>query len=428
MGIVIILAMLATALLIVSGRLPTLVGLVGLAVVVALLGGAPLGGADGVSGGVIAAGSIMLASTMIAVLLGSWLAAVMEEAGIATTLVRKIVELGGESPYFVAFGMFIAATLVGMVAGSAPAAMLVGLVGIPTMIAVGLPPTTSVGIILIGMAAGEPLQQTDWQFYTTATHVALPTVRSFGISIFPIGLAVGIAYVLIETWRRGRVRTWAMTIEAPVGDEDATMTRQADAPWYSLLSPLVPIICALGFDMQITTSLLLGVLYALFTTTHPRNWTQRGLKTAYRGVQIAGPALLLYVAIGMILTAVELPTTVAALKPYASLLELHNVVIFVVVLSILVPLALYRGPLNLHGMGAGIASVLIISKVYKPHTVLGAFWGFNLVQTSADPTTSQDAWAAGYAGVRPEQVMVRTLPYAWIMAIGVLILTAVRFF
>ena len=226
MGIVIILAMLATALLIVSRRLPTLVGMVGLAVVVALLGGAPWGGAEGVSGGVIAAGSIMLASTMIAVLLGSWLAAVMEEAGIASTLVRKIVELGGESPYFVAFGMFIAATLVGMVAGSAPAAMLVGLVGIPTMIAVGLPPTTSVGIILIGMAAGEPLQQTDWQFYTTATHVSLSTVRSFGISIFPIVLAVGIAYVLIETWRRGRVRTWAMTIEAPVGDEDATI----DAP------------------------------------------------------------------------------------------------------------------------------------------------------------------------------------------------------
>jgi H+/gluconate symporter-like permease len=428
MGIVIILAMLATALLIVSRRLPTLVGLVGLAVVVALLGGAPWGGTAGVSGGVIAAGSIMLASTMIAVLLGSWLAAVMEEAGIATTLVRKIVELGGESPYFVAIGMFIAATLVGMVAGSAPAAMLVGLVGIPTMIAVGLPPTTSVGIILIGMAAGEPLQQTDWQFYTTATHVSLSTVRSFGISIFPIVLVIGVAYAVIETWRRGRVRTWAMTIQAAVGDEDAALARRVDAPWYSLLSPLVPIICALGFDMQITTSLLLGVLYALFTTTHPRNWTQRGLKTAYRGVQIAGPALLLYVSIGMILSSVELPTTVAALKPYASLLELHNVVLFVVVLSILVPLALYRGPLNLHGMGAGIASVLIVSKVYKPHTVLGAFWGFNLVQTSADPTTSQDAWAAGYAGVRPEEVMVRTLPYAWIMAIGVLILTAVRFF
>jgi hypothetical protein len=65
-------------------------------------------------------------------------------------------------------------------------------------------------------------------------------------------------------------------------------------------------------------------------------------------------------------------------------------------------------------------------EVYKPHTVLGAFWGFNTVQTSADPTTSQDAWAAGYAGVRPEDVMVRTLPYAWITAIGILYLAGRR--
>jgi hypothetical protein len=435
MGIVILLVMLATVLLIVSRRLPTLVGLAVLAVVIAFLGGAPVsGGANSVSDGVIATGSIALASTMIAILLGSWLAAIMEETRIATTLVRKIVELGGESPYFVAVGMFIAATLVGMVTGSAPAAMLVGLVGIPTMIAVGLPPTTSVGVILMGMAAGEPLMQTDWQFYVTTTHVPLSTVRSFGIIVFPFMVIIGLAYVLIESRRRGRVRAWALAVDAPVEPfeeppaEPVAGRRLRDAPWYSLLAPIVPIVFALGFDVAITTSLLLGVIYALITTTHPRQWSQRGLKTAYRGVEIAGPALLLYVAIGMILASVQLPTTVDKLKPYTSVLELHNVVIFVIVLSVLVPLALYRGPLNLHGMGAGIASVLIASKAYAPSTVLGIFWGFNTVQTAADPTTSQNAWGAGYAGVRPEQVMVRTLPYAWAMSIAVTVITAIRFF
>ncbi|MCW2538976.1 MAG: transporter [Frankiales bacterium] len=434
MGIVILLVMLVTVLLIISRRLPTLIGLVLLAVVVAFLGGAPVTGAHSVSDGVIAAGSIALASTMIAILLGSWLAAIMEETGIATTLVRKIVELGGESPYFVALGMFIAATLVGMVTGSAPAAMLVGLVGIPTMIAVGLPPTTSVGVILMGMAAGEPLMQTDWQFYVTTTHVPLSTVRSFGLSVFPIGIAVGIAFVLIESWRRGRVRAWALAVDAPIESHDeppaepVQRRRVSDAPWYSLLAPIVPIVFALGFDVAITTSLLLGVVYALITTTHPKQWSQRGLKTAYRGVEIAGPALLLYVAIGMILASVQLPTTVAKLKPYTSVLELHNVVIFVVVLAILVPLALYRGPLNLHGMGAGIASVLIASKAYAPATVLGMFWGFNTVQTASDPTTSQAAWGAGYAGVRTEQVMARTLPYTWILSIAITVVTAIRFF
>jgi hypothetical protein len=104
------------------------------------------------------------------------------------------------------------------------------------------------------------------------------------------------------------------------------------------------------------------------------------------------------------------------------------VVIFVIVLSVLVPLALYRGPLNLHGMGAGIAGVLIASKVYSPQTVLGMFWGLNTVQTAADPTTSQAAWAAGYSGVRTEQVMVRTLPYVWFLSIAITIVTAIRFY
>lgn len=425
MGIVILLVMLAVALLIVSRRLPTLVGLVVAAILVSLLSGAPLTGDNSLSDSVISDGSFALASTMIAVLLGSWLAAIMEETGIATTLVRKIVELGGESPYLVALGIFIAAVLVGMVTGSAPAAMLVGLVGIPTMIAVGVPPTTSVGTVLLGMTAGQPLQATDWQFYVTTTHVPLSTVRSYGLAVFPIVVLIGIAYVIIECRRRGTVRAWALMVEKPL---EKAQSRAKDAPWYALLAPLVPIVFALGLDVAIPTSLLLGVLYALFTTTSPRHWTRSALKTIYRGFEMAGPAVLLYIAIGMILAAVKLPTTVAKLKPYASLLEMHNVVVFVVVLSILVPLTLYRGPLNLHGMGAGVANVLIASSVYQPATVLGMFWSFNLVQTAADPTTSQNAWASGYAGIRPEQVMMRTLPYAWAVAIGSLILTAVRFF
>jgi hypothetical protein len=308
--------------------------------------------------------------------------------------------------------------------------MLVGLVGIPTMIAVGVPPTTSVGIILLGMAGGAPLQTTDWQFYVTTIGVPLSAVRSFGIVAFPIVLLVGVAFVIVECRRRGKVHAWALAIDGPTSEPESAPAAPArrEAPWYALLSPIVPIVFALGFEVAIPTSLLLGVIFALVTTTPPRRWAQRGLKSIYRGVQIAGPALLLYVAIGMVLAAVQLPTTVEHLKPYATLLELHNVVLFVVVLSILVPLTLYRGPLNLHGMGAGVASVLIASGAYSPPTVLGMFWAFNSVQTSSDPTTSQSAWASAYAGVRPEQVMVRTLPYAWLSAIGMLILTAVLYF
>jgi TRAP-type transport system large permease protein len=433
MGIVILLVMLATAGLMVARRLPTLVGLVVLAVLVAVLGGAPWTGANSISDTVLSAGSITLASTMIAVLLGSWLAAVMEDTGIATTLVRKIVELGGERPLWVALGLFVCATLVGMVTGSAPAAILVGLVGIPTMVAVGVPSTVACGVILLGMGAGGTLLQTDWQFFITTTKVPLATVRHFGVLALPIMVVIGLVFVLVETRRRGTVHTWSLAAPPRPGETGDAAAGSAqgrgrtEARWYALLSPLVPVVLALALHLAIITSMFVGVLFALLTTTGPRNWARRGLKTLYRGLEIAGPAILLYVGIGIILAAVQLPTTVDKLKPYASLLEIHNVVLFVVILTVIAPLALYRGPINIHGMGAGIAGVLIASSVYAPQTVLGMMWSYNIVQTSTDPTTSQSAWAAGYAGVRPEQVMVRTLPYAIAMACGGLILTTVAF-
>jgi hypothetical protein len=52
---------------------------------------------------------------------------------------------------------------------------------------------------------------------------------------------------------------------------------------------------------------------------------------------------------------------------------------------------------------------------------------YNQVLGVSDPTSTQTVWSAEYAGVRPEKVMVRTLPYTWLIALGGLSLTAFRF-
>jgi TRAP-type transport system large permease protein len=41
--------------------------------------------------------------------------------------------------------------------------------------------------------------------------------------------------------------------------------------------------------------------------------------------------------------------------------------------------------------------------------------------------TGRGRGSAGYAGVRVERVMLQTLPYTWAVAVGGLVLTAVRF-
>jgi hypothetical protein len=99
----------------------------------------------------------------------------------------------------------------------------------------------------------------------------------------------------------------------------------------------------------------------------------------------------------------------------------------VVIFTILTPLCLYRGPLNIYGLGAGIAGVLIAAGIYPAVAVLGLTATYNQVFGVSDPTSTQTAWSAQYAGVSPQAVMVRTLPYVWCVALGGMAVTAISY-
>jgi H+/gluconate symporter-like permease len=419
MGIAILVLMAVGVVLMLTRVLPTAFALVLLALGIALLAGAP---PSGILTGVLQTGSAALASTMIAVLLGSWLGTLMDETGIAGTLVRKIVEFGGERPSVVALGVFAVAILCGSITGSAPAAMLAGVVGIPAMIAVGVRPVAAGGTVLMGISAGSPLELPVWQFLSDAVGAPVGDVKTIMVRLFPLALAVGVVYVLVET-RRSRVRHgWAVQLDRPKG-----RVRRGDAPWYALITPLVPIVLALGLSVPIVPSLLAGVVYALATTTRWGELNGRALRSLYGAFEVAAPPIALFVAIGMLLAAVKLPGAKNALTPIVSAISPSGAVWFVVVFALLVPLCLFRGPLNVFGLGAGVAGVLVTGGIYPLPAVVGLMASYNQVFGVSDPTSTQTVWAAQYAGVRPERAMVSTLPYTWVVALGGMVLTAVLY-
>ena len=425
MGVVILLVMAAGVALMLTRKLPTAFALALLAVAIAFLAGAPFTGKNSVLDTVLQEGAPALAATMIAIILGSWLGKLLDETGIAGTLVRKIVEFGGDRPTVVALGVLAVSALVGTVTGSAPAAMLAGIIGIPAMIAVGVPKVTAAGTVLMGIAVGIPFELPLWQFFSTALELPIPTVRGFMEKLFPFALAAALAFVFVETRRRGTEHAWSLK---SVDTKPRSRREElGDAPWYALLAPAVPLVLALGFELAIIPSLLAGVLYALVTTTRPGQMNKRLLRTLYGGFEVAAPPIALFIAIGILLAAVKLPGTVDALAPLVKAVSPHNTVLFVLVFTLLVPLCLYRGPLNVFGLGAGIAGVLIATGIYPAAAVLGMATSYNQVFGVADPTSTQTVWSAQYAGVTPQQVMVRTLPYVWAVALGGLCVTAATY-
>ncbi|EHN78145.1 transporter protein [Streptomyces coelicoflavus ZG0656] len=422
MGVVILLVMAAGVAAMLTRKLPTAFALVLLAVVIAFLSGAPLTGKNSVLDTVLQEGAPALAATMVAIILGSWLGKLLDETGIAGTLVRKIVEFGGDRPTVVALGVLAVSALVGTVTGSAPAAMLAGIIGIPAMVAVGVPKVTAAGTVLMGIAVGVPFELPVWQFFSTALDLPVDTVRGFMVKLFPFALVAAVAYVVIENRRRGTEHAWSL--KSVSARPAARRERLGDAPWYALLAPVIPLVLALGLDVAIIPSMLAGVLYALVTTTRPGEMNKRLLRTLYGGFEVAAPPLALFVAIGILLAAVKLPGAVDALEPLMKAVSPQNPVLFVIVFTVLVPLCLYRGPLNVFGLGAGIAGVLIATGIYPAVAVLGMATSYNQVFGVADPTSTQTVWAAQYAGVSPQQVMVRTLPYVWLVALGGMCVTA----
>lgn len=422
MGVVILLVMAAGVAAMLTRRLPTAFALVILAVVIAFVAGAPLTGENSVLDTVLQEGAPALGATMIAILLGSWLGRLLDETGIAGPLVRKIVEFGGDRPVVVALGVLAVSTLVGTVTGSAPAAMLAGIIGIPAMIAVGIPKVTAAGTILMGIAAGMPFELPLWQFFSTALELPVGTVRGFMVKLFPFALAAAVLFVLVETRRRGVEHAWSLK---SVSAKPVSRRKQlGDAPWYALLTPVVPLVLALGFEVAILPSMLAGILFALVTTTRPREMNKRLLRTLYGSFEVAAAPIVLFIAIGILLAAVKLPGAVESLEPLVKAVSPQNPVLFVLVFTLLVPLCLYRGPLNVFGLGAGIAGVLIAAGIYPAVAVLGLATSYNQVFGVSDPTSTQTVWSAQYAGVTPQQVMLRTLPYVWAVALGGFCVTA----
>ncbi|MFD3952880.1 transporter [Streptomyces albidoflavus] len=425
MGVVILLVMAAGVAAMLTRKLPTAFALVLLGVVIAFVAGAPLTGENSVLDTVLQEGAPALAATMIAILLGSWLGRLLDETGIAGTLVRKIVEFGGDRPVVVALGVLAVSTLVGTVTGSAPAAMLAGIIGIPAMIAVGIPKVTAAGTILMGIAAGMPFELPIWQFFSTALELPVPTVRGFMLKLFPFALAAAVLFVLVETRRRGVEHAWSL--KSASAKPASRREHLGDAPWYALLTPVVPLVLALGLEVAILPSMLAGVLFALVTTTRPRDMNKRLLRTLYGSFEVAAAPIVLFVAIGILLAAVKLPGAVESLEPLVKAVSPQNPVLFVLVFTLLVPLCLYRGPLNVYGLGAGIAGVLIAAGIYPAVAVLGLATSYNQVFGVADPTSTQTVWSAQYAGTTPQQVMLRTLPYVWAVALGGLCVTAATY-
>ena len=251
--------------------------------------------------------------------------------------------------------------------------------------------------------------------------------------------------VTIQAGEMGTVRPGKYSIEVYSLESNNTLAKVQDMsldPWTKTdvqvsfsedgKATITPVATPTTFDFPIVAALLLGIIYGALTTWRRGQSTVQLLtKSSFDGVGAVGPALVLMIGIGMVLKATMAPEVSNIISPVIALIvpkgdTFGSIVHYVLLFGIFAPLALYRGPFNMWGMGAGLLAVLAAKM--PGGALMGAFMSTGMIQGVSDPTNTHNVWIANYTNTDVQDIMKRTLPYMWVLAFIGLILSAVLYY
>lgn len=418
-GIGILVIFLVFAALMISGRLPALLALPLMALAIAVVSGIP--GSEIVKS-VIEGGVTRLSGAYISVIFGAMLGQIMMTTGITEKIIKKAAELGGENSLLVSIIMSAATALLFSTLSGLGAVIMVGTIALPILASAGVPAIVAAGSFLLSIGVGMAINLTNWAYWTTLTNIQLSDIKGFSLIVVALTALTTLIYLVVELRRSKGVRraAWAM----PAAAEES----RKNVPWFALLTPLIPLVLVLGFKLPIVTAFLCGILYALLTTSRSlAQFVNMATRSAYNGMFDAAPAVMLMVVIGMVLNAVMHPTVATALSETLKAILPTSSVAYVLFFSLLAPLALYRGPMNMWGLGSGVVSLLASLGILSPLAVTAGFLATERMQVIGDPTNTHNVWVANFTKVEVSKLTMRLLPYLWILTAVIAVVAAVMF-
>jgi len=421
--------------LMVTKKLPVLLALPILAIGVALTAGVPLVLVKderqiGLLAHVIGDGSTRLAAAYASVMLAAWLGQFMNHTGISKTIVKTAAELGGDRPFLVTVLITAAIALLFTTIGGLGAVIMVATIALPILISVGVPSLTAACIFLFGMATGLMLNMANWAFYATATGVEKSDVQSFAFILVGLTALSALIFAIVEFKKTGLKFSWA----AQTNLGTSAQTEVQKPPVLSLLTPIIPIVLVVLLKWPIIPSFLAGILWCFLSVLvfspkrNAGNLVSVLTKSAFEGVSDAAPAVLLMIGIGMVLNSLMHPIVAESITPLLRAVVPTSPIHYVIFFSILAPLALYRGPLNLWGLGSGIAAVVIGLGILPAPAVFSAFISAERVQAIGDPTNTHNVWLANYTGSDVNQILKKVIVYIWVLAVCGIIISSIMWF
>jgi hypothetical protein len=411
-------------------KMPALLALPSMAILIALLTQLPV---TDILNSIIGQGCTKLAPVYVAVFMGAMMGRVMMQTGIAEEIIKRAAEFGGERPLIVAFGLMLVTIILFTTLQGLGAIITVGSLVLPIMMSLGIPRKLAGTLFLLAFGTGFIFNPILFTLYRQLLQLKdtelLPNqVSVFAFIILGLMLIAVFIYAMIAAKRSGEI----LLMSAVPKEELLKRTHKKRVPLVALLTPIVPLVLFFGFNaygikLDFIAAFIIGALFAVLMT----DW-KIGIKTltssAIKGIEDGAPAAILMMGIGMLLNALNLQPIKMALEPLIKSLPFGSPIFYVAFFGLLSPLALYRGPLNIFGIGIGLFTIMFGTGVLPPIALLAAIMCVVQVQNICDPTNTHNVWIANFTGVQVEELTKETiLPVILVCILGLIIATFMFF-
>ena len=358
-------------------------------------------------------------ATLVNVIFGAWFGRVLMKTGIASTLIRKVTELGGDKPQITCILLCIVTTACFSSVFGAGAVVAIGVIVLPIFLSLGIPKVLATSAFMMSVGAGMFVNPVLYQQFSAfflgddgKTLYTYEMHTSWGIYALLIQVAVVIAMVLILS-RKKKVHAWGAVTPAEIRSR-----RGENAPGISLITPVLPVLLLILFKVPIILGFTIGSFYAYITCRQIKGWSQMCRminKDFFDGVVDTAPLVGFLLILPMFNKSAELCV------PYFNAL-LGGVIpnstfVLAIAFAVLAPFGMFRGPLTLFGCGAatlgilkgfGFATAFLAPLIIIPSTVMNV---------SCCVTQSWIVWGVNYTKTTTKQFLKTSLVAGWIVCI-----------
>lgn len=352
-------------------------------------------------------------STAVIVIFGSWFGKVLVETGIASTIIRKTVELGGDNPLVTTVLLSIVTGVIFTSTFGAGAVVAIGIIVLPILLSLGVPKPLAVSAYLMSVGSGmyvnlvlfKQMQGIFEGFKYDSNYL------KFGFTAMGVQLLVVIIMLAVRLRKSSVNHAWAA--------QTSTSTSSQIVPAIALITPIIPVVLTIAFKWQSIPAFIVAVFYALFVCGKLKSFkdTERIVtKTFYDGVVDVASLLGFLFILPMFnkvagLDAVFFQSILSGVIPTST-------IVLCILFAVVAPLGLFRGPLTVFGAGSATLGILNAVGVFTPTLLFPLIYISTITMNiSACPTQSWNLWALNYSKVNVKEFLKSGVLWAWLICI-----------